>query len=327
VGKKNYRKIPQELLSKIAALRVDDVVVACVKRLEPGDIARYAHLNLRLHNGDLSVPAPAVPPVNMGAFSRTNVDGKEVVRRDLPKIQKSYWVEVPNWGDWSNGSHDVWWTRDVYQRELIPPKELTLSIVLLPRDAGDAHYTVKFQVDQVISRAAPDFDADLLYNLNILQENVGAVDVFASTATIAEYAATIRVDWEILPPGNVDNVLTRMLQGKPPVAAETQAQMKRRLAVMAALNPRNYIAGTNEFLRYFGAQFDDDFVVFENLNYGNALYVMYENWPTLSRRSRVELLKSQRQGFERIPHTGAWENRLKTVLKEHVERKRRRVGA
>ncbi len=207
-------------------------------------------------------------------------------------------------------------TRDVYQRQLIPPKEVTISAQVLETSPDGTALTVKFNVDQVLNRGTPDFQDELLYNLNILQENVGAAFLFASATTFAEYIATTHVDWEILPPGKVDDVLQRMLHGKRPVSAETRDVMKARLAVLAGLGPQNYIAGTSEFFRYFGAAFADDFVVFENLNYGNALYVMYENWATLSQRSRVDLLKGPRNGFERILHTDGWSSRLESHLRD-----------
>jgi hypothetical protein len=134
-----------------------------------------------------------------GKYSAYNVEGKDIVRKDLPKTTKTFSFYAPNWGDSSNGMHLVSHVREVYQREFIPPKEVELSITLLEQQ-GDA-WIVKFAIDQVISRSAPDFEWDLLYNLNILQENVAAADVFESAATIEDYAATIRVDWELLPAG------------------------------------------------------------------------------------------------------------------------------
>jgi len=326
VAKKNFRKIPGYVRAKITGLDVDDVVVASVKRINWTDIARYAHLNLRVENGRFVTPAPAVPAETIGRYCWINVNGREIVRRDLPMTTKTYSVEVPDWGDWSKGSHDIYWTKEVYQRDLIPPKELTVSVELLAEDAETI--TVKFAVDQVLSRTAGDFDNDLLYNLNILQEVLGAADVFRSDTTLAEYVRTVRVDWEILPAGRrVDEVLADMLRNKRPVAVEKQREMRERLAVLAGMNPIEYIAGTSEFLRYFGARFDDDFIVFENLNYGNAIYVMYERWEQLSRRSRIDLLKGPRDGFERIPHNDNWERRLKDVLREHLEAKARRRAA
>jgi hypothetical protein len=312
--KKNYRKIPHNVLDRLTSIDVDDLVVACVKRLTLQDVAKYAHLNIRAEEGHLVVPPPTIPPARMGKYSAANVQGREIVRRDLPKVSKSFTVEVPNWH--GSGTHDIDYTRQVYLRDLIPPKEVALSVEVLSEEA-ESTFLVKFAIDQVLNRGAPDFEGELLYNLNILQENVGAIGLFTSTATIAEYIRTIHVEWEILPPGTVDEVLRSMLQGKRPVSDEQRRQMKERLTVLERLGPECYIAGTSEFLRYFGAKFGDNFVAFENLTYGNALYVMYENWKQLSQRSRIDLLKGPREGFERIPHASQWAKRLEVLLERY----------
>jgi hypothetical protein len=69
--------------------------------------------------------------------------------------------------------------------------------------------------------------------------------------------------------------------------------------------------------------YGDDFVVFENIRYGNAIYVMFEGWESLSRKSRIDLLKGSREGFERIEHRDGWEDRLAAML-EHYRREARR---
>jgi hypothetical protein len=81
-------------------------------------------------------------------------------------------------------------------------------------------------------------------------------------------------------------------------------------------NPGRFnLAGSSGFLRYFGAQFRGDLVVFENIVYGNALYVMYGQWKDLSKRSRIDLLKGPRDGFDRIEHRKGWEKQLRALLR------------
>lgn len=315
--KKNLLKVPPQLLSRLNAFAVDDIVVALVKRISPEEAGKYQALGVSLTKGnELELPAPFVPAAVAGKYCRANVEGKEVVRKDLPMVTKTTSWESPNWGDWSKGSHIRSITRDVYQRDFIPPKEVELSITLLEVRLGP-QFIVKFAIDQVLDKRAPDFEADLLYNLNILQENLGGVDVFPSAASLAEYLETVRVDWEILPVGDIDEVVRRMLKGKRAVSDAHRQTLEERLTVMARFNPTAFIAGTNGFLRYFGAQFGSNLVAFENLTYGNALYLMYEDWEQLSRRSRVDLLKGPRDGFDRIEHRDGWEERFETLLRDH----------
>ena len=70
--------------------------------------------------------------------------------------------------------------------------------------------------------------------------------------------------------------------------------------------------------------YGDDFVVFENIRYGNAIYVMFEGWESLSRKSRIDLLKGSREGFERIEHRDGWEGRSASTMLEHYRREARR---
>jgi hypothetical protein len=312
--RKNIRVVPKQILDRIHTFELDDIVVACVKRIKPQDIDRYAHLGLKVSGGQLVTPESQVPSPTSGRYSRANLEGRDVVRKDLPMVTRSYSWETPNWGDWSYGSHTQSVTREVYQRDFIPPKELELTISLLEM-SGTGEFVVKFAIDQTLTRKAADFETDLLYNLNLLQENVGAVDVFPSAATLADYTNTVQIDWEILPPGHIDEVLRKMLQGKRAVSADRQKVMEQRLRVLSRFKPEAYIAGTNGFLRYFGAKYSDNLVAFENLNYGNAIYVMYERWEALSKRSRVDLLKGNRDGFDRIEHREGWDEKLGALLK------------
>ncbi len=47
-----------------------------------------------------------------------------------------------------------------------------------------------------------DYADRFLFNLNLLQENVGAADVFPADAALADYLRSIyhTVGWELLPP-------------------------------------------------------------------------------------------------------------------------------
>ena len=319
MAQRNVLKVPEHILERIRTFGQDDVVVACVKAIKPDEVARYAGLGLSYSAGALHTPPPTVPNPLAGRYSSANVLGMEKKRKDLPKVYKSFSMEAPNWQ--GSGTHTVTQTREVYQIDFYPPKEVELSVT----DIGirDGSYLVKFAIDEVINRRTHNFEQALLYNLNLLQENVGAIGVFESAATLAEYAATVRVDWQILPPGTVDEVLKAMLQGKRPITKEQEIVMRERITHMASLTPENYIVGSDEFVRYFGARFGDDFVAFENARYGNALYVMHENWAELSKKSRVELLSGPQDEFERIEHRDGWKGRFKAMVTEYRRKKRR----
>lgn len=316
---KNLLKVPRHILQRLATFDQDDLVAATVKLVLPADISTYTRLGISLNGNDIGLPDPQPPNPAAGRYSNANLYGMEKVRKDLPKVTKSYGFWAPSWksGSYHYVSHD----REVYIREVYPPKQVNLSIVLVER-RGEG-FLLRFAIDQVLSRRTPNFEQELLYNLNLLQENVGVADVFESATSLADYALSVKVDWQLLPPGNVDEVVAAMLRGKRPVSAQQQAVMKERVTVMQRLQPEAYITGTDGFLRYFGAKFGDDFVAFENARYGNALYIMYDGWEALSQKSRIELLAGDRDSYDRIEHRVGWIEQLRGRVRGYRAQKRR----
>ena len=315
--KQNYLRIPDSILHKIGALPNDEFVVACVRRLRSLDAAGglYAHLDIRVDQDRLVVPERIVPRPDVGRYSTYNVGGREIVRRDLPKVTKTYSWDAPNYGDWSKGSHEVSMDRDVNQREFLPPPELALTMeILAEEEVGDKQFVLRFTVGEMLDRRRPEFEQSLLFDLNLLQENVGGVDIFASDARLDEYLDTIYVDWELLPPGTREDTIARVLAGVKGPTEELRRKLVDRYRLLEELQPVAFVQGRSGFRRYFGAKFTEDLVTFENLEYGNAVYVMYEDWQTLSQLSRLELLSSARQGFTRVIHRDGWMDRLKKLI-------------
>ena len=82
------------------------------------------------------------------------------------------------------------------------------------------------------------------------------------------------------------------------------------------MKPLSFINGRSGFRRYFGAKFAEDLVVFENIDYGNAAYVMFERWVTLSQKTRLELLAGPADGFKRVVHRADWKKELTNIVRQ-----------
>jgi hypothetical protein len=124
-----------------------------------------------------------------------------------------------------------------------------------------------------------------------LQENVGAIDIYPSDSTREDFIKTLTLDWKIFPPGTIEEIVGRLRRKIRRSDTRTDAILRDRIETFSKLKPRAYIQGTNGFNSYIGAQFADDLVAFENVRYGNALYVLYDDWESVSRRSRIDLTR------------------------------------
>jgi hypothetical protein len=313
--KKNFRRVPETVLSRVRESIDNQLIVSCVKKISPTAInaGDYSHLGLTMANDSPAYPERLLPEAQVGRFSDRNANGYEVVRRDLPKVEKNFGpYSVPIYGNPSRGYCDVTIPRMVYQRDHIPPAEWKIAIQLMEREAGSGDLVFRFQVDRILDRAANRFGEDLFFALNLLQENTGAATVFHANATVPEFLGTIFVNWEILPPG--EDTRQRILSSFSRSTVEVLQRVNRRFDLLTTLDPVAFINGTNGFDRYFGAKFSDRLVVFENVNYGNAAYVMNQSWQELSQLSRIELLRTRPEGFSRIVHADGWENRLRDAV-------------
>lgn len=322
---RNIRRIPASVAAKLAEMTDDtNVVPVCTKRVAANDIGAgaFRHLNIKLEGNAPSFPGTQLPPDDVGPYSFKNSHGWEVKRTGLPMIPKTIHLgDRPIYGDWSNGSFPLWQERLVYQVDEYGPTDYSIEIDLLR--AVDESFLFKFSLDCVLDPRHPDFDDDLLFCLNVLQENTGTCDVDRSDKRREEYVATTLVDWEIFPPGSLDRFLTKAKLALGKADTKVDQVIEERVAEFRRLSPKQFILGKGGFNHYVGAVLPNDVVVFENIRYGNALYVLYENWEDVSLRSRSELLKGTSAEYERIPHVEGWGDRFRDAVRRRPSRRRR----
>ena len=314
--KKNIRLVPQPIQMKLKSLPKKNLAVLGLKKVTAADIENgtFDHLGIKVRGGEIVFPAAVTPPPDTGLYSNRNINGWEVKRTDLPKINKTIHLgERPNYGDWSKGSFSLWQTRAVYQVDEFAPRDFQIRISAVKAQNDSA--TLKFEVSCTLDQADADFDEDLLFCLNLLQENTGLCDVDRAEKTLEEYAASLIVDWEIFPPGSVDAFYAKVSGKIGKVSPETTAVINERVQEFRKLSPQLYIFGTGGFNKYIGAKLSDNVVVFENIRYGNALYVLYENWETVSKRSRIDLMHGTSAEYERIPHAEGWAEHFRAAVR------------
>lgn len=330
--KSNFNKIPAHIQAALGNINGDRIVIAATKKVARADIelGQYAHLGLICEDGEVRTNGPIQPPSDAGKWSDRNARGWDRKRMDWPMVSKTFYFETPNFGDAATyGTHMHSMDRDVYQHQVFEPQGMTIEPVVL-EDRGGELVPVKFTLSPMLERGQGEFDLMLLWSINVLQENTGVTGVFASDATHEDYIATITLDWQVFPPGTMEEVVARMTGGaRPANLPDFERHVRDRVRLFEKFQPTSYLRGQGGFGSYFGAMFADDLVVFENLKYGNAVYVLYENWDEVSRRSRLELLRDRDAHFDRIVHTEGWEERLAALISDSLYQRglrRRRSG-
>jgi hypothetical protein len=318
--KKHIRLVPKEVTAKLKTIEATDIVVACSAKYPSAGIRKGSlrHLEIKLTPKGLIVPGSIVPRATRGRYSDRNVNGQEIVRRDLPMLTKYVSVETPNWGDWYYGSHEVDLPHKYYQRQFIPPQEVEIMMHSPEKSPGLKAYIISFKLNLVLRKGVKGFKKKLFDALNLLQENVGACGIESADVPLEKYAKSLHVSWEILPPGTKSQAIARLFKGRQ-ATMEQKEVAGDRYDFFTALKPRKLVYGSSGFRRYFGALIRDDLVVFENIEYGNAIYIMFRNWPELSKLSRIDLL-SGRYGreFVRVAHLKKWKQNVRSIVKHRL---------
>lgn len=313
--KKNLRRIPDFIRDKISQIDGNDIIAAKVFKLTQEQLhePQFANLNISLN----ALPHEYVPAETTGTFCKRNINGYRIKFPDQSKVYKTYYAgERPIFGDWSKGSFSLYITRLVIPYKDIAPKELSLIVELLNHEETDDNtlYTIKVSTSEVLDKTDSEFENDLLFNLNILQESIHSVDVYKANSTRNDFLNSLIVNWEIFPPGERSSDFERITRNMRNLSPQRITRIQERFDFMRSLNPAEIIYGTSGMRRYFGAKFNDNLVIFENTEYGNALYILFENWQELSRLSRAEIQNRPANEFIRIAHTGNWRVQVTRII-------------
>lgn len=308
--KKFFNKIPLDIMRQVQKCDGKPFVIYTIAKVKIGDSLPNLP-NLKFDQNPIT-DFETLPDPRMGTWARRNVEGWEIVLKKEPKYSKAFTHESPNFGDWSLGSHEVTVERDVYPRDFFPSYGSPIRVSELERT--DEYITVGLELDRVFSEI-PEDPRELLFALNVFQEAAGNASVRPTDTPIESYTGSLKIDWEILPIGEREEVL-RQINMRLSSNPQDARLIEERMDFLLSLRPRNLVTGSSGFARYVGAQYGDELVAFENIRYGNAIYIMFENWARLSKMTRLQLLNSDEK-FERIVHTANWERRVASIIREY----------
>ncbi|MFA6501307.1 MAG: hypothetical protein WCT85_00810 [Parachlamydiales bacterium] len=271
---------------------------------------KFKKFGVEYKDGQLQAGTTFEPSASSGRYGRMNKFGYVLKRKDLPMVSKIFTHESPNFGDWSKGSHDVSWDRDVYQKDQIPPKHLTISSQML--SDKDSEVIIGFKLDEIINSKATDYKDKLLFGLNLLLENFGTADVFQEGEKLSERKVYSKLDWEVLPPGWwKDKAMIEKVKQK--LGQQASEYFFERNEFIESLAPKKsymsqiYLGGRLYFVYIF-----DNCIVAECPQFGNAAYILrgkiMAKWKELLSSTKRHALSS---GASRVLHIGNWKSRLK----------------
>lgn len=275
------------------------------------DIKRYKEILQKIGFTDnLEVGESLLPPSSFGPVSNFNAEGKYIKHKDQP-METAYRTVEWHWQEW-NGPYDrVERTKFVdvpykrYPRSFISPP--SVEIMISRKTENEIFLTgpvIEYSKENILN---------LTHVVNLFLEIFGECQFF--TETLDEFLKTPihRLNWKILPPGpmpwvQLQQTISHLIKLAP---KGNQPIIEYRLRTISNYKPDFTAIGEAGFKGYIILGFNSKKVYMcESLYYGNATYIFNEQWESLSKKTKAEILGKNLQN-DRIIHRGeGWEEKV-----------------
>lgn len=242
-------------------------------------------------------------PSELGPISKFNSEGKEKILKNSPK-ETVYHTRLIT--DWHGYLQVVNMPYKRYPRQKTPPP---LEEISLYDNNG---------VKRVISFSIPTNDQGRLrHTARLFIELFGQFEVLdTSTKAILPLTNIKRVNWEILPAGNltwqqISNFIGH-LKGSP---VRNNTFQEYRYNTLLKTNPYPIYKGIAGFDGYLAFIYKKkNIAILESFFYGNASYVFDGNWMKYSQLTKKEIIEGHLHK-KRIIHDSAWKSRILSLIK------------
>lgn len=261
----------------------------------------------------LLVLGERILPTAIGPVTRANAEGVLVVHKDEAKetaYRQVEWTREQWRGRYTEQVTDV---VDIpymrYPRTLVPPIGTELAIAA--SRVGD-----RVVITDPIDVTAEN-EVEILRRVNLLGELFGAAELLTSDLEQFTRVKYRRLNWEVLPAGEapwprVRQAAEIVLAARAPGSA---VPVLRRLELLTKEHEPDLVAvGRAGFAGYFVFGFQQRGIhVLESLEYGNATYVLGDDWAELSQLTKAEILREDLH-LARVVHRQGWERRIQDAL-------------
>lgn len=254
-----------------------------------------------------------LPDRSFGIACRRNADGYDIIRRDLPKETKTRQITW-RWKEFHG--------RDTVDREGIVDK----PYLRYPREhvvaySQELEMHVNSKGVPVVSSGpykphADNGQAVLLNTIRMYVEIFGSCEVVADPSLIEDQPRRRQLNWVILPPGRrlweeSESAIAKLMQN---LSSSSQIVVKDRLNSILRYEPEFAAFGQHGFNRYVVYGWDKNkLYLLESTDVDNATYVFKDDWESLSKLTKAEVLATDAHHARLIHHKG-WTGELNGLM-------------
>lgn len=275
---------------------------------------RFSNVLRRVGFTDFKNGHSILPSFDFGPVSLFNAEGKFIKHKDRP-METAYRTIEWRWKEWHGPYDRIERSRLVdvpykrYPRTFIEPPSIEFTIVQTD-DMGKI--LVGPTLDYVVAN-----EQEIVHAINLFLEIFGECQFFTEELDEINKLPVKKLNWKILPPGErpwpqlkkeVQVIINEAPKGNRVI-------IEYRLETINKYKPNFAAVGEGGFRGYIVLGFDNkNLYVFENVRYGNAMYLFDRNWRELSKKTKAEILNKQLQ-LDRIIHKEGWDSKIRKWLR------------
>lgn len=249
----------------------------------------------------------AILPTDSWPISSFNANWKYIKQRQLPK-ETCYRQAIWHWTDYTGKEHeklvDIPYKR--YPREFIAPPWVELV------------RTIKNNQEIFVSKTLINVadEKEVLHAINLFLELFGMVYFVNEVGTFLNLTNVRQVNWSILPKwkSSLDHIIDSLHDFLEKKSKDSQSIIYDRIKHINKFSPDFVAIWEGGFYWYLVFGFDTAHkYILESCIVNNATYVLNDDWETISKLSKAEILSSNLHE-DRIIHTLDWYGKVQKYL-------------
>jgi len=245
-------------------------------------------------------------PEHCGKITLFNSNGREIIRKDLPKQQQSRTIYA-TWKDWHGYEHSGFQNRnyEMYPREYV----LAPAEFLYVFEVGGEKYVTS-------SETKVSDEIRTLHIATLMLECFGEFEIIdVATSSVSETKLR-RLHWDILPPGEYPWVRAAPLITKATekLSEPDQKVIEARMKHLAGYTPDFLATGRGGFTGYLVYGFSSrNIFILESIHLDNATYAFEDNWEEFSMLTKNEIINGA-VAHERVIHDRKWKRNILGIM-------------
>lgn len=254
-----------------------------------------------------------LPDGDLGTVSRFNSEGKFLIHKDQEKETcyrqvEWHWKEFRGRYDTEEKSKIVDVPYKRYPRTFIPPPSIEFIIRLNKKN--------EFVITTSPIPYTIDNHEKIIHAINLFLQIFSECSILTEDLNNISNGELKRLNWDVLPKGEMpwgelEGHLSPIIKKAP---TGNQVVIEDRMETINNLKPEFYAIGRAGFNGYIILGFPKkNLFVLESLYYGNATYVLENDWISISKLTKAEILKNELHK-ERVLHLKTWRRNLNKIL-------------